>query len=318
MSRDREPHPPRGDHRARPPAVRRRAGPGRPARAGHRATSAAGSRRSAGWLVADRERLVDEIADDTLGHGPLERLLADDTVTEIMVNGPHDVWVERAGKLEQTDVRFTDEAHLRRIINKIVSADRPPHRRVLADGRRAPAGRQPRQRGDPAAVAVGPLLTIRKFSKKRLDLDDLVRLNALSSEARRLPRAVRPRRAQHPRLGRHGHRQDDAAQRDVDRDPGPPAHRHDRGRGGAAAQPAPRPAARGAAEEHRGRGRDRDPRAGAQLAAHATGPHHRRRGPRRRGAGHAPGDEHGPRRLALARSTRTPRATRSPASRRWC
>ena len=74
-----------------------------------------------GLSQADRERLVDEILDDTLGHGPLERMLADDSVTEIMVNGPHDVWIERRGKLYQTTVKFTDEAHLRRIINKIVS-----------------------------------------------------------------------------------------------------------------------------------------------------------------------------------------------------
>ena len=54
----------------------------------------------------DRERLSSEIADDILGHGPLERLLADDSVTEIMVNGPYDVWVERQGRLYETTVRF--------------------------------------------------------------------------------------------------------------------------------------------------------------------------------------------------------------------
>ena len=69
----------------------------------------------------DRERLAGEIADDILGHGPLERLLDDDSVTEIMVNGPDDVWVERQGRLYETNVRFTDESHLRRIINKIVA-----------------------------------------------------------------------------------------------------------------------------------------------------------------------------------------------------
>ena len=69
----------------------------------------------------DRAKLAAEIADDILGHGPLERLLADDSVTEIMVNGPYDIWIERKGKLIQTPVRFTDESHLRRIINKMVS-----------------------------------------------------------------------------------------------------------------------------------------------------------------------------------------------------
>ncbi len=68
----------------------------------------------------DRERLANEIADDALGHGPLERLLADDSVTEIMVNGPYDVWIERQGRLYETNVRFDDASHLRRIITMIV------------------------------------------------------------------------------------------------------------------------------------------------------------------------------------------------------
>ena len=72
-----------------------------------------------GLSAADREQLVDEITDDTLGHGPIEKLLADDSVTEIMVNGPRDIWIERRGRLYQTAVRFSDEAHLRRIITKI-------------------------------------------------------------------------------------------------------------------------------------------------------------------------------------------------------
>src|SRR3954470_22408124 len=68
----------------------------------------------------DRNRIALEITDDILGHGPLERLLADDSVTEIMVNGPHDIWVEREGRLVETGVQFNDEWHLRRIINKMV------------------------------------------------------------------------------------------------------------------------------------------------------------------------------------------------------
>ena len=67
----------------------------------------------------DREHLAAALADDILGHGPLERLLADDSVTEIMVNGPYEVWLEREGHLHLTAVRFDDESHLRRIIGKI-------------------------------------------------------------------------------------------------------------------------------------------------------------------------------------------------------
>src|ERR687883_156804 len=75
----------------------------------------------AGISRDDRERIAGEIAADILGHGPLERLLADDSVTEIMVNGAYEIWVERQGRLYQTTVRFNDESHLRRIINKMVA-----------------------------------------------------------------------------------------------------------------------------------------------------------------------------------------------------
>src|SRR6201987_5892033 len=69
----------------------------------------------------DRERTPLEVTDAILGHGPLERLLADESVTEIMVNGPYDIWIERNGRLFQSEVVFNDEWHLRRIINKMVA-----------------------------------------------------------------------------------------------------------------------------------------------------------------------------------------------------
>src|SRR5947199_5440892 len=69
----------------------------------------------------ERRELVRQLTDDILGYGPLERYLADDTVTEVMVNGAENVFVERAGKIERTPSRFVDDAHLMRIIEKIVS-----------------------------------------------------------------------------------------------------------------------------------------------------------------------------------------------------
>jgi len=130
----------------------------------------------------DRERLAAEIGDDILGHGPLERLLADETVTEIMVNGPFDVWVERQGRLYETTVRFTDESHLRRIINKIVAqiGRRIDESSPLVDAR-LPDGSRVNAIIPPLSLS-GPLVTIRKFSKKRLDLSDLIRLATLSTE----------------------------------------------------------------------------------------------------------------------------------------
>src|SRR5215216_1214622 len=123
----------------------------------------------------DRERLVAEIADDILGHGPLERLLADDSITEIMVNGPFEVWVERQGRLYETTVRFTDESHLRRIINKIVAqvGRRIDEASPLVDAR-LPDGSRVNAVIPPLSLS-GPLVTIRKFSKRRLDLNDLIK-----------------------------------------------------------------------------------------------------------------------------------------------
>jgi pilus assembly protein CpaF len=131
----------------------------------------------------DRERLVSEIADDILGHGPIERLLADDAVTEIMVNGPHDVWVERQGRLYETTVRFTDDSHLRRIINKMVAqvGRRIDESSPMVDAR-LPDGSRVNAIIPPLSLS-GPLVTIRKFSKKRLDLDDMIRLGTLSDES---------------------------------------------------------------------------------------------------------------------------------------
>jgi pilus assembly protein CpaF len=130
----------------------------------------------------DRTRLAAEIADDILGHGPLERLLADETVTEIMVNGPHDIWVERKGKLIKTSVRFGDTSHLRRIINKMVAeVGRRIDESVPMVDARLPDGSRVNAVIPPLSLT-GPLLTIRKFSKKRWDLDDLIRMESLSAE----------------------------------------------------------------------------------------------------------------------------------------
>jgi pilus assembly protein CpaF len=130
----------------------------------------------------DRERLIAEIADDILGHGPLERLLADESVTEIMVNGPYDVWVERQGRLYETTVRFNDDSHLRRIINKIVAqiGRRIDESTPLVDAR-LPDGSRVNAIIPPLSLS-GPLVTIRKFSKKRLDMNDMIRLGTLSTE----------------------------------------------------------------------------------------------------------------------------------------
>ncbi len=130
----------------------------------------------------DRDRLLGEIADDVLGYGPLERLLADDSVSEIMVNGAHEIWVERQGRLYETTLRFSDDSHLRRIINKMVAqvGRRIDESSPMVDAR-LPDGSRVNAVIAPLSLS-GPLLTIRKFAQKRFDLEELVRIGTLSRE----------------------------------------------------------------------------------------------------------------------------------------
>jgi pilus assembly protein CpaF len=136
----------------------------------------------------DRERIVRELTDDILGHGPLERLLADDTISEIMVNGPQDVWIEREGLLHRTTARFTDESHLRRIINKMVAevGRRIDEAQPMVDAR-LPDGSRINAVIPPLSLS-GALLTIRKFGSERLDMDALLRIGTLSPETTELLR----------------------------------------------------------------------------------------------------------------------------------
>jgi pilus assembly protein CpaF len=130
----------------------------------------------------DRMILTQELYDEVRGLGPLEALLKDDTVNDILVNGPQQIFIERDGKLELSDITFKDEKHLMRIIDKIVSAvgrrvdeSNPYVDARLADGSRFNAMVPP--------VAVdGSLVSIRKFKKDKLGIDDLVSFGAFSEE----------------------------------------------------------------------------------------------------------------------------------------
>ena len=131
----------------------------------------------------DRERLAAEIADDIFGYGPLERLLSDPTVTEIMVNGPRDIWIERAGLLSPTPLTFTDASHLRRIITKMVGqvGRRIDESSPLVDAR-LPDGSRVNAVIPPLSLT-GPLLTIRKFAQNRFRMAELVEIGTISKDA---------------------------------------------------------------------------------------------------------------------------------------
>lgn len=132
--------------------------------------------------AVERSTLVQELYDEVMGLGPLEPLLKDDTVSDILVNGPQQIFIERRGKLQLSDITFKDEKHLLRIIDKIVSAvgrrvdeSNPYVDARLADGSRFNAMVPP--------VAVdGSLVSIRKFKKDKLGIDDLVRFGAFTEE----------------------------------------------------------------------------------------------------------------------------------------
>ena len=132
---------------------------------------------------AERQRLFDQIVAEILGYGPLEPLLRDDTITEIMVNGPNRIYIERNGKIEPVNATFESEEHLMRIIDRIVS---PLGRRIdesspMVDAR-LPDGSRVNAIIPPLALN-GPTLTIRKFARKPLTVEDLIRFGSITPEA---------------------------------------------------------------------------------------------------------------------------------------
>jgi pilus assembly protein CpaF len=129
---------------------------------------------------ADRSRLTQEISDDILGYGPIEPFLRDPDLSEVMVNGPDDIWIERDGRLVKVDGRFNDEAHLRRTIDKIVSriGRRVDESSPMVDAR-LPDGSRVNAVIPPLAVD-GSLLTIRKFAADPYTVEDLIAFGSMS------------------------------------------------------------------------------------------------------------------------------------------
>jgi len=131
---------------------------------------------------AERVRMLEQITDEIVGLGPLEPLLRDESITEVMVNGPRQVYIERAGKIELTNVTFQNDEHVMRIIDRIIA---PLGRRVdesspmvdarLVDGSRVNAV-------IPPISLVGPVVTIRKFSASPFTVDDLIRFGTATPE----------------------------------------------------------------------------------------------------------------------------------------
>jgi pilus assembly protein CpaF len=129
---------------------------------------------------ADRLQLLEDVSDDILGYGPIDKHLHDESVTEVMVNGPRRVFVERNGRIEATSTTFIDEHHLRRIIDKIVGqvGRRIDEATPMVDAR-LPDGSRINAVVHPLAIG-GPFLTVRKFASEPFTVDDLVGFGTFS------------------------------------------------------------------------------------------------------------------------------------------
>jgi len=130
--------------------------------------------------AGERDRLIEEVLDEVFGLGPLEALMKDPTISDIMVNGPDSIYVERHGKVVETSVRFKDTAHVRTIIDRIVSNigrriddSSPIVDARLGDGSRVCAV-------IPPLSLNGPVMSIRRFGKRLLTVDDLIRLGTFT------------------------------------------------------------------------------------------------------------------------------------------
>ncbi len=249
--------------------------------------------------AGERHRMVAEVSNDVLGYGPIEQFLLDDAVTEVMVNADDAIYVEREGRLHRTDARFFSEEHLRRVIERVVSqvGRRIDESSPMVDAR-LPDGSRVNAVIPPLAVD-GPALTIRKFSKDPFQVNDLIRFETLTGEMADLLRACVEGRLNILITGGTGTGKTTLLNVLSSLIPSTRPDRHHRGRGGAPAASGPCDPSRVPSAQHRGQGPGHHPRPGAQLAADAPRPDHRRRGAWRRDARHAPGDEHRPRRLAV-------------------
>jgi hypothetical protein len=242
------------------------------------------------------EALGASIYDEMVGLGPIEPLLKDDSINDILINGPYQVYIERRGELELTPIRFRDNDHLLRIVNRIVAAvgRRIDESQPMVDAR-LPDGSRVNAAIPPVAID-GCSVSIRKFSKKPLTLEKLVEFGAMTHSMSDFLRG-RPEPGFDRDFRRHRVGQDHPAKRSLLGDQRGRAPDHHRGRGRVAAATAARRAYGNPPAQHRGQGRDPSARAGQERPADATRPGDPGRGAVGRSLRHASGHEYRPRRL---------------------
>ena len=254
----------------------------------------------------EREALISDVINELFGLGPLEVLLRDPSISDILVNRYNQVYIEREGKLEETDIVFKDDRHLMQIIERIVSSvgrrideSSPMVDARLADGSRVNAI-------IPPLALDGPAMSIRRFRTDRLGAQDLVARESWTEPMLEFLQAAIACRLNLIVSGGTGAGKTTLLNMLSSFIGSDGARRHDRRRRGVGAAAAPRRPAGNAARQHRRQGRRPRARAGGQRAAYAARSHHRRRGPQRRSARHAAGHEHRPRRQSDDRPRQHP------------
>ena len=262
--------------------------------------------RASGAILPQREltRMVNEVSDEVVGFGPIEFLLKDPDVTEVMVNGPDDVYVEREGRIERApDGLFEGEEAVLHLIERIVGplGLRVDESSPWADAR-LPEGSAVSTRSCRLSRSAVPRSRSASSRRSRSRPTTWSRTAASGPRMLRFLAACVRGRANVIVSGRRRQRARPRCSGSCRVHPRRRAADHDRGRRRAATGETARGRARGAPGQRRGQGRGDGSRPGPQRAAHATRPHHRRRGPRRRGARHAPGDEHRARGVAVDRA----------------
>ena len=225
----------------------------------------------------ESEALIEDARNELLGFGPIQSLVDDDTVNDIVVNGPNNVFIERAGRLYSAPVRFNDDNHVIRVIQRILA---PLGRRVdestpMVDAR-LPDGSRVNAIIPPIALD-GPCLSIRKFRKIPLTAEDLLRGGSITEQEIAYLKDRVENRANLIVVGGTGSGKTTFLNMLSSWIPAGRAHRHGRGCSGAAAAPQPCGASGNPSAESRRPARHQCPRPGSQRAAHAPGPDHRRR-----------------------------------------
>ena len=225
----------------------------------------------------ERQKLVDQMIHDVTGFGPIEPFLKDETITEVMVNGPNQIYIERAGKLERVDTSFLNDEHVLQVIDRIIT---PMGRRIdemsprvdarLPDGSRVNAIIAP-------LSLVGPVITVRKFSHTPYTVKDLIRFGTATPQMFQFLKACIEARLNIFVSGGTGSGKTTDAECPLLVHPERRADRHDRGRRRAADAPGARADARVTPGQPRRRRRDHDPGPAAERDAHAARPDHRRR-----------------------------------------